>query len=127
NVSANVALTGANAIGNSVTVNRNFTVSGSQNLEFSGSVTLALTPTISDTSSGVTTFSGNISGAGFGLTKANSGTIVLSGASTYTGPTTVSAGTVSINSIANVNGGSSAVGAPTTSGNGTIAIGSTST
>jgi len=49
---------------------------------------------------------------------------VLNGANTYTGTTSVSAGTLSIISIKSVSGGASAVGAPITAGNGTIAIGS---
>ena len=36
-------------------------------------------------------------GSGFGLTKAGSGTLILAGANTYTGQTTVSAGTLLIN------------------------------
>ena len=37
---------------------------------------------------------GNISGAGFGLTKQGSDTVILSGANTYTGPTSVTMGTL---------------------------------
>ena len=50
-----------------------------------------------DTGSGTTlTYNGIIAGTG-GLTKANSGTLVLGGANTYTGPTTLNAGILSIN------------------------------
>lgn len=60
-------------------------------LSGSGSVVLAGTLTTGDTSN--TTFSGVISGGG-GLTKQGSGTFTLTGANTYTGLLTVSAGTL---------------------------------
>lgn len=68
------------------------------------------------------TVSGIISetGASRGLTKAGAGKLTLTGANTYSGKTTVSSGTLSVNSIGNVGIASSALGAPTTSANGTI-------
>lgn len=72
------------------------------------------------------TVSAMISGApGAGLIKSGTGTLVLTGNNTYTGPTTVSAGILSINSLANL-GTSSSLGAPITAANGTINIGATS-
>jgi filamentous hemagglutinin family protein len=64
-----------------------------------------------------------ILGGSFGLVKSSPGTIVLSGANTYTGATTINGGILSINTIANVGGGASSLGAPTTIANGTIALG----
>jgi len=61
------------------------------------------------------------------ISKAGIGSWTLSGTNTYTGTTTLSGGTLSINSIGNVNGGSSALGNPSSAANGTIAIGSTTT
>jgi autotransporter-associated beta strand protein len=79
-----------------------------------------------------TTFSGMIAGSG-GLTKIGSGTMMLSGSSTYTGATAVNAGTLTVNgSIANsavtVNSGATlngtgTVGATTINSGGTFAPG----
>jgi filamentous hemagglutinin family protein len=61
------------------------------------SVTLGTTDTLTTGDSSNTTYSGVISGAGGALTKQGSGTFTLSGANTYTGLTTVSAGILSAN------------------------------
>jgi autotransporter-associated beta strand protein len=57
-----------------------------------GAVTLNATPTVT-VSGGTLTVGGVISGS-YGVTKAGNGTLVLSGANSYTGPSTVSAGTL---------------------------------
>ncbi len=62
-----------------------------------------------------------LSGSG-ALTKISTGTVTLSGLNTYTGKTTISAGTLGVNTLVNVSGGSSALGAPSTVANGTIDI-----
>ncbi len=70
-----------------------------------------------------TTFSGNISedlGANAGLVKTGAGALTLTGAGTYTGPTTVNAGTLQVNgsltSAAVVNNGASLMGSGTLGG-----------
>ena len=72
---------------------------GTSNLNLgTGAVTLTANRQI--TTSGATSIlivGGAISGSGFSLTKAGLGTMTLSGASTYSGGTTLSAGTLNIN------------------------------
>jgi fibronectin-binding autotransporter adhesin len=81
------------------------------------------------TNSVAATASGSISGA-FGLTKAGTSTLTLSGENNYSGPTTVGNGTLSVSSINSVSGGGgsalltgSSLGAPTTVADGTISLG----
>ena len=64
---------------------------------------------------------------GGGLTKAGSAVLTLTGANTYTGKTTVTAGGITYNSIGNVGAGASALGAPTTVAEGTIDLSGTLT
>jgi autotransporter-associated beta strand protein len=73
-----------------VTFSGNWTLPGSGTTTFQNQA-LSGTPTV--------TISGNISG-GAGFTKAGTGTTVLTGSNTYTGITTISAGTLSVNTIA---------------------------
>ena len=61
-------------------------------LTLTGDATLSHDMVLTTPGNGVT-MSGSISG-GYGITKAGSGTLTLTGANSYTGPTTISAGTL---------------------------------
>ena len=86
-------------LANALTLGGNFTVAGSQALTFTGAATLTGTRTITVTNTSSTTLAGNIgqSASGLGLTKAGTGTLVLSGTNSYTGTTTITAGTLLVN------------------------------
>jgi len=62
----------------------------------SGTVTLGNGTLTAGGDNSSTTFSGAIGGAGGGFTKAGNGTLILSGTNTYTGATTVNAGTLQL-------------------------------
>jgi bacillolysin len=100
--------------------------SGTGALTLSGGITgntfnLVLSGTGSASESGViNTTSGTV-------TKNGTGDWALTGLNSYTGKTTISAGTLSINTIFNISGGNSSLGNPTTAANGTIDIGATGT
>jgi len=78
-----------------------------------------------DTAGGSFTYAGAIVNSGLGLTKLGGNMLTLGGSNTYTGPTTITAGTLSVASLNRVSGGvaSSSLGAPTTAANGTITFG----
>lgn len=77
--------------------------------------------------SGTYTLSGGSLGGSGTLTKSGGGGLILSGANSFTGKTTVLNGPVDFNSIGNVGAGSSALGAPATVSDGTIDLGGTGT
>jgi autotransporter-associated beta strand protein len=110
-------------IGNAVDFTNNptfTTVASEKSLIFSGNASLGATRTLTvETGSTVATaaveLSGEVSGSGFGIDKQGAGRLVLSGTNTYSGATTVSAGTlfvtgslasdVAVNASATLGGG----------------------
>ena len=102
---------GAHTVGNpiiytSATNTVTVSITGSNDLTFSGTLTLSGADNTGDTNrpfsvsnTGLTTFSGVVSDGGTvcGITKTGSGTLVLSGLNTYTGPTLLGGGKLWIN------------------------------
>lgn len=99
--------------------NGDFAFTGTKNLDLgTGNTTLGASPTVT-VNAGTLTVGGAISGAGYGLTKAGAGTLVLGGASSYSGATTISAGTLVMSGSANNSACSVASGA-TLMGDGSV-------
>lgn len=153
NVTISLGSTATNAmlkyVGSGSTSSRGFTISasgatatidssGTGALNLSGNITSAATGTsrtlqFGGTNTGLNTASGTIADNGsilLGVTKSGTGTWVLSGANTYTGPTNVNAGTLLVNgSLGNTAvfvasgatlGGSGTIAGPTTFASGAI-------
>ena len=75
---------------------------GATNAAISGNLALGTTRTITVTNAADgLTIAAIVSGATFGISKAGSGTLTMSGTNTYTGVTTLSAGTLSVSAIGN--------------------------
>jgi len=112
---------GSLTLGNLSIANAIDLTQATQNLTIASSVVLATSQTW-DVGAGETlTVSGSISGSGVNLTTDGAGSVVLSGANTYSGNTNVSAGTLTItnslalqNSTLNFTGGNLSFGSLTT-------------
>jgi autotransporter-associated beta strand protein len=86
--------------------NSDFTFTCSNNLDLgTGAVAMNATRTLT-VSANTLTVGGAISGSGFGLTKNGAGTLVLSGNNSYTGATTIHAGTLTIDANGRLAAGS---------------------
>ena len=88
----NAGTAGGNAAGNGITVNAG---AGAETIGSNIALGSTQTWTIANDPANPLTVTGAIGGSGFGLTKAGNGTLVLAGANTYSGLTTISAGTLS--------------------------------
>ena len=118
---ATTPLSGASAVTNPLSINLAggggsfVVVSGTNDLELSGPVTLFSSASFTVTNTGATILSGGIQdsvpGSGFSLTMAGTGVLTLSGVNTYDGGTFINAGTLvghvtnSIPGDVTVNGG----------------------
>ena len=79
---------------NPVVINTSFTYGGTQPINFgTGAITLNAAPTITTNGTAALMFGGVISGTN-GITKTGTGTLVLGGANTFTGATTLNNGTL---------------------------------
>ena len=91
---------------NPQTWNANISFGGSNNLDMgSGAVVMTASRTVTTNGSGVLAVGGGVSGTGFALTKAGTGTLTLGGANTYTGNTVVNAGVLNLNGTSSMTGG----------------------
>ena len=116
--------TTARSINNNVTLAGNLTLgqaaTGTGAVTLGGTLSLGATRTIT-VNNNLSTISGAISGATFGLSKAGTGTLVLSSASSsYSGATTVSAGTLEFNG-SNTSTTTTIASGGTLAGSGTLA------
>jgi len=101
-------------------------LTGGGNLLLQDTAAAAVTISVGNNNSN-TTYNGVLSdgGVGSGLNKVGTGTLTLTAAQTYTGPTAVNGGTLALASTASLAGnvtvgGAAATGNPTISGTGTI-------
>ncbi len=117
-------LTGTKAVANPYSILGGSTVTiantGATSIELSGAGSIASgTGTMSVAASQTAILSGGIGGAG-SFTKSGDGTVQLDGTHTYTGATTVSAGTLRINGSLSGTSGATIANGATLAGNGSL-------
>ena len=99
--------------GNSVTLGGDITTTAATSGSLTDTISLALilsdSRTITTNASHHLTISGVISGTNFGITKAGSGILTLSGTNTFSGSLTVNAGTVRVSSASGAGGNATIV------------------
>jgi len=118
-----------NAATDAIHLNSNLVFQGTNNLDLgTGAVTLNASHSIT-VNANTLTMGGIVSGATFSLTKAGAGTLILSGANTYSGGTLISAGTLIETGLNNfgtggvtVSGGNLVFNGTTTTLSGTVAV-----
>jgi fibronectin-binding autotransporter adhesin len=99
------AVGAARTLANPIVVSNNFSIGAGSALTLSGAMDLGGAARIIAVNN-ISTFSGNITGAaGSALVKDGTGTLQLVGSATFSGPTAVSAGTLSVQTTQRLNGG----------------------
>jgi autotransporter-associated beta strand protein len=89
-----------NSKNNTQTWSGDFTFGGTNALNLgTGAVTLGSSRIVTVNGTGALTVGGGVSGTGFSITKAGTGTMILNVADTYTGGTFVTAGTLKIGNV----------------------------
>lgn len=106
---SNINITGAVTADQVALTSRNASLGGDLNLTTSASIEVTGAPTnttsLFSSSVGSTTIAGGIKGTGVTLTKTGAGSLTMNGQSTYTGNTTISAGSLIIGSSGSLNSG----------------------
>ncbi len=91
--------------------NGDFSFAGSNDLNLgTGAVALNATRTITTNGTAALSATGPVSGIGFGITKAGNGTLILSGANTFSGAVTVNAGNLQLGGVNTFTGGATVNG-----------------
>ncbi len=126
-IKAGADLTGSNKVMNAITFSGSatpvFKNDLGYNLELGGTVNLGGAARTLVSHTGQTIFSGVISndgGGGLTISASNGGSVVLSGANTYTGATTVSAGTLLVNGSTAASSAVTVASGGTLGGSGTV-------
>ncbi len=123
-----LALNGNNNLINTFVLNGGTVSNGNSfSANLNGPITFGATNTFSLSTTGNMTLGGNITGPG-GLIKlgTSNGPLILTGSNSFTGPVTISEGSLTVSSFNSVTGGTatSSLGAPTILSDATISLGS---